>query len=138
MRSAATCTGTNFALATNYGAPGKYGAFGGPTSAAAAAAVTVKPTTEFGGEIGYQHWWLADLRSNISYGINHHDVPVNIVGTTQAGSMNKELMTGHGDLIWNAFAPMELAVEYMWGKRRVLNNQSGTENVLITRIRFLY
>jgi hypothetical protein len=131
-------TSTNFALATNYGAPGKYGAFGGPTSASAASAVLINPTTEFGGEIGYQHWWFDELRSNISYGINHHDIPANIVGATQAGSMNKELMTAHANFIWNPFASFEVGLEYMWGQRRVVNNQSGNENVLITRFRFLY
>jgi len=129
---------TNFAVATNYGASGKYGAFGGPTTAAAAASVLVKPTTEWGGEVGYQHWWLANLRSNISFGINHHDIPANLIGTTQAGSINKELMTAHGNFIWNPFGSLEVGLEYMWGKRRVVSNQTGTENVLINRIRIIY
>lgn len=129
---------TNFALATNYGASGKFGAFNGPTTAAAAALVIVKPTTEWGGEVGYQHWWLADLRSNVSFGINHHDIPANLIGTTQAGSLNKELMTAHGNFIWNPFESLEVGFEYMWGKRRVVNKQTGTENVLINRLRIIY
>jgi hypothetical protein len=92
---------TNFALATNYGATGKYGSFNGPTTAAAAAAIIFEPTTEFGTEIGYQHWWFDNLRSTFSGGLLHHDLPVDLVGATQAGSMNKELITSHANLIWN-------------------------------------
>ena len=129
---------TNFALATNYGAAGKYGSFNGPTTAAAAALVSVEPTTEFGTEMGYQHWWLDNLRSNISGGILHHDIPVNLVGATQAASMNKELMTAHANVIWNPVSFVDVGFEYMWGKRRVVNNQTGTENVLINKYIFRF
>jgi hypothetical protein len=39
-----------------------------PTSAQAAANVLVNPIMEAGGVVGYQHWWLPTLRSNIAYG----------------------------------------------------------------------
>jgi hypothetical protein len=126
---------TNFALATNYGATDKYGSFNGPTTAAAAAAIIFEPTTEFGTEIGYQHWWFDNLRSTFSGGLLHHDIPVDLVGATQAGSMNKELITSHANLIWNPVSFVDIGFEYMWGSRRVVNNQSGTENVLINRYR---
>jgi hypothetical protein len=129
---------SNFALATNYGAPGGYGSFGGPTSAAAAAAIIFKPTTEFGGEVGYQHWWLPDLRSNVSLGLNYHDIPKQLIGAAQAGVLNKELMTSHANVIWNPVSFVEAGFEYMWGKRRVVSNLRGTENVLTNRLRFFF
>ena len=30
--------------------------------------IIVKPTTEWGGNVGYQHWWLDNLRSNVNFG----------------------------------------------------------------------
>ena len=70
-------------LATNYISP--------PTSAAAAALVIVKTTQEFGGVVGYQHWWLPNLRSNANYGYSHEAIssqligPIEIDGRQQAG-----------------------------------------------------
>ena len=148
---------TNFDLATNYGAsstsaavPGTYGGFNGPTSLASAALIRFKPTQELGGEVGYQHWWLDNLRSNINYGINaHYGIPISLVnanGTAagaastggQAAAINKELMTAHVNLIWNPVSFVDVGVEYMWGQRTVLNNQHAVQNTLISKFAFRF
>ena len=148
---------TNFDLATNYGAPstsaavpGTYGGFNGPTSLAAASLIRFKPTQELGGEVGYQHWWLDNLRSNVSYGVNaHNGIPISLVnanGTAagaahtggQANTINKNLMTAHANLIWNPVSFVDVGVEYMWGQRTVLNNNHATLNVLITKFAFRF
>ena len=130
---------TNFAIATNYGAAGGYGAFGGPTTAASAALVRATTTGEIGGEIGYQHWWLDNLRSNINGGFNaHYGIPISLVGAAQAAAMNKELITAHANLIWNPVSFVDIGIEYMWGQRTVLNNTTGTENVLISKFAFRF
>ena len=52
-----------------------------PTTPAAAALVRTAATTEMGWEIGYQHWWLDNLRSRRQCcGWNFHDVHNNLVG----------------------------------------------------------
>ena len=129
---------TNFALATNYGAPGGYGAFGGPATAAAAAAVLVKPTFEWGSEVGYQHWWADNLRSNINAGFNQHQIQAAVVGAAQAAAMNKTLKSFHANLIWNPVSMVDVGLEYMWGERTVVNNGHGTENVLISKFAFRF
>ncbi len=130
---------TNFDLATNYGATGGYGAFGGPTTAAAASAIIFKPTQEIGGELGYQHWWADNLRSNINGGFNaHFGIPIALVGATQAAAINKELMTAHANLIWNPVSFVDIGVEYLWGQRTVLNNMTATQNVLISKMAFRF
>ena len=136
---------TNFDLATNYGAPstatsaGTYGGFNGPTSAASAAAILFKPTQEMGAELGYQHWWLDNLRSNISGGFNaHYGIPIKLVGAAQAGSINKELISAHANVIWNPVSFVDIALEYTWSQRTVLNNQTGTQNVLISKLAFRF
>ena len=98
----------------------------------------VKPTTEFGGNVGYQHWWADNLRSNTSAGINHHDIPAELIGKAQAGAQNKELLTAHANVIWRPVSFVEIGLEYMWGQRRVVNNQTGTENVLISKLAFKF
>jgi hypothetical protein len=136
---------TNFDLATNYGTPststaaGTYGGFNGPTSAASAAAILFKPTQEMGAEIGYQHWWLDNLRSNINAGFNaHYGIPIKLVGAAQAAAINKELISGHANLIWNPVSFIDVGLEYMWGQRTVLNNMTATENVLISKFAFRF
>jgi Porin subfamily len=127
---------TNFSIATNYGAPGAYGSFGGPTTAASAALIRATTTQELGGEIGYQHWWLDNLRSNISGGWeSHNGIPIKLVGAAQAASINKEFFSAHANVIWNPVSFVDVGLEYMWGQRTVLNNTTGTENVLISEFK---
>jgi hypothetical protein len=148
---------TQFNLATNYGAPstsaavpGTYGGFNGPTSALAASRIIVKPTEQIGGNMSYQHWWLDNLRSNISGGFNaNNGIPISLVnanGTAagaahtggQANTINKNLMTAHANLIWNPVSFMDVGVEYMWGQRTVLNNNHAVENALISKFLFRF
>jgi hypothetical protein len=143
----------NFDLATNYGLPataatnipatnaigGTYGGFNGPSTAASAAAIIFKPTQEMGGELGYQHWWADNLRSNINAGFNaHYGIPIKLVGATQANAINKELITAHANLIWNPVSFVDIGLEYTWGQRTVLSNTTGSMNVLISKLAFRF
>jgi hypothetical protein len=130
----------NYDLATNYGvpatgtSPGTYGGVNGPTSAASAAAIIFKPTHGWGGTIGYQHWWTDNLRSNVNGGIGTlHGTPVNLVGPGAAAGANKQAISAHANLIWNPLSSVSVGVEYVWGRRTVLNNSFGTMNTLIGR-----
>ena len=125
---------TNFALATNFGTTGGYGSFTGPTTLAAASAIIVKPTDEFGAEIGYQHWWADNLRSNFNGGFNAHQIPANLVGATQAAAMNKELISAHTNIIWSPVSSVDIGLEYTWGQRTVVTNAHAPQIVLICKL----
>ncbi|HEX3863493.1 MAG TPA: porin [Stellaceae bacterium] len=126
---------SNFALVSNYPA------MGAPTSAAAAANVLINPTVEWGGNVGYRHWWRPNLRSNISMGINHHDISTRAAGCaafsvpalTGTGNcaLNKEIVTAHANVIWNPVPFVDVGVEYLWAHRLVVSNLKGDENVVI-------
>ncbi|HTW53739.1 MAG TPA: DcaP family trimeric outer membrane transporter, partial [Stellaceae bacterium] len=129
----------------NYGLPstspttGTYGGFNGPTSAASAAAIIFKPTQEMGAELGYQHWWADNLRSNLNGGFNaHYGIPIALVGAGQAASINKELINAHANLIWNPVSFVDIGLEYTWAQRTVLNNSTGTMNMLISKLAFRF
>ena len=47
-------------------------------------------------------------------------------------------MTAHANVIWNPVSFVDVGLEYMWGQRRVVNNQTGTENVLISKFAFRF
>jgi hypothetical protein len=129
---------TNYAIATNYGGTGAYGSFNGPTTLASAALIRSQTTEEFGTELGYQHWWMPNLRSNVNWGMNHHQIPANLIGAAQAGAQNKELYTAHANLIWNPVSFIDVGIEYLWGHRIVVNNQKGDENLLISKFAFRF
>src|SRR6202162_4072888 len=130
---------TNFSLVTNYLGNGQIissntGSTASTTSALTAANVLVKPTREYGGEIGYQNWWADNIRSNANVGWQRHDVDVRLLGginSAQAGAANKELLTAHANVIWSPVSFVDFGVEYMFGHRIVLNNLRGDENTLI-------
>jgi hypothetical protein len=148
---------SNVDLTTNYGAPstnaatpGTYGGFNGPTSAASAANIIFHTVQSIGGEIGYQHWWLDNLRSNFNAGIEAQNGLaarlVNANGTTagaavsggQAATLNKELMSSHINLIWNPVSFVDVGLEWTWAQRTVLNNMTATQNVLISKFAFRF
>jgi hypothetical protein len=130
---------SNFNISTNYGLPGMYGSFGGPTTAASAALIRATTSSIIGANAGYQHWWLDNLRSNINGGWHSQfGVPIKLVGATQAASINKEIFTAHANLIWNPVSFVDVGIEYMWGQRTVLNNNTAQENVLISKFKFRF
>jgi hypothetical protein len=132
------------------GVPGTYGGFNGPTSAASAALIRATSVQIIGAEVGYQHWWLDNLRSNINAGWESQSgIPIKLVNANgtpggapatggQAATLNKEIFTAHTNLIYNPVSFVDIGVEYMWGQRTVLNNQHATENVLISKFQFRF
>ena len=115
------------ALATNF--------LSSPATAAAAASILVKPVSEFGYQLGYQHFWLPNLRSTVVYGYEYSDYPTQLIGPTQAITSNKVLQTAHGNLIWSPVAFIDAGVEYMWGQRQTVANIKGQEQALIGKFR---
>lgn len=120
----------------------------GATTAANAGSVIARTTVAWGGNVGYQHWWTPTLHSNISAGIQHHDITnvgnstlgfVCAGGTTAAlaGSGNcgldKELISTEANLIWNPVPFANIGIEYFWGHRLVLSNVKGDVSGLISR-----
>jgi hypothetical protein len=152
---------SNVSLWTSYGAPatgqgtaaavpGTYGGFNGPTSAASAAVLRFGTAQVIGAEVGYQHWWTDNLRSNLNggwqsqYGIPIKAVNANgtVAGTAvtagQAAAINKEMFTAHANLIWNPVSFVDVGIEYMWGQRTVLNNVNASMNALISEFKFRF
>jgi hypothetical protein len=128
---------TNAGLATNYVvAPG----CATPTRGCALAAtdILVQTIPAVGAVVGYQHWWLPNLRSNIIYGIARYQVPSILVGPIESTVANKKLQSASINIIWAPVAFIDLGVEYFWGQRQVVATLIGNEQVLVTRLRLKY
>jgi len=126
-------------LASNFGGTGLYGnsaTTGAAAGAAGAAAIRVTTVNEAGGSLGYQHWWLDNLRSNITGGWSYFDIPALLVSKTT--SLNKELYTAHANIIWNPVSFVDVGLEYVWGQRTALTNAHAQENVLISEFKFRF
>jgi hypothetical protein len=108
-----------------------------PTQLAAAGNILTKTVRRLGGEIGYQHWWLDNLRQNVSMGWEHSDIPA-FVGVAQQSAANKDLTVARTNLIWNPVAFVDVGVEYVWGHRVTMNNLRGDEHVLISKFAFKF
>jgi Porin subfamily len=133
---------TEFSLISNY-------PVATPATAALARDIVARTTITWGGQVGYQHWWTPTLRSNIGFGILHHDIPnignqaggfvcqgqaAQLAGAGNCG-LNKELIATGVNLIWNPVPFADVGIEYTWGHRQVLSNLKGDVNGLISRFR---
>jgi hypothetical protein len=119
---------SNAGLATNY--------LTAPATAAAAASILVKPVFEYGYALGYQHFWLPNLRTTGVYGFAYTGYPTQLIGPTQAATSNKILQTAHLNLIWSPVAFIDAGVEYFWGQRQVaVSSIKGNQQTLIGKFR---
>jgi hypothetical protein len=118
---------TNGALATNF--------LASPTTLAGAAQVRTATIVGFGASGGYQHWWLPNLRSNLTGGYMYYSIPSGIIGPSQSLNQNKRLITAHANLIWSPVAFIDVGLEYMYGQRMTVANLKGNEQVLVGKWR---
>jgi hypothetical protein len=118
---------TNGALATNF--------LASPTTLAGAAQVRTATIVGFGASGGYQHWWLPNLRSNLTGGYMYYSIPSQIIGPSQSLNQNKRLITAHANLIWSPVAFIDVGIEYMYGQRMTVANLKGNEQAILSKWR---
>ena len=104
----------------------------------AASNILVSPIFSFSTNGGYQHWWTPNLRSTIAAGYANQNVSSQLIGPSQAESVNKILWNTFVNLVWNPVAFITTGVEYMYGQRRVVANLSGHEHVLVYKFRVAF
>jgi DcaP outer membrane protein len=124
---------TNFTVATNCATP-QPGCAGG----LAASNIVFKPVFGYSVNGGYQHWWTPNLRSTIAAGAAYQDIDSKLIGPNQAIAANKELWNAFVNLVWNPVAFITTGVQYMYGKRYVVSNAHGNENVIIGKWRVAF
>ena len=102
------------------------------------ALVTGSTISAIAGHAAYAHWWTPNLRSNLTFGWTHQDVPSSVIGTAGTGAINRDLIISHVNLFWTPIPFVDLAIEGGWGHRVVQSNLKGdawtTEGML--RVRF--
>jgi DcaP outer membrane protein len=124
---------SNFSVATSCATPTST-----CTGLAAASNILVKPIFGYSMNGGYQHWWTPNLRSTIAAGNWQQAVPSQIIGPTESNSANKQQWNAFVNLVWNPVAFITTGVEYMYGRRVVVSNAYGSEQVLIAKWRVAF
>jgi Porin subfamily len=124
---------SNFTVTTQCATP-KPGCTGGE----AASNVLFSPVMAFTIDGGYEHWWRPDLRSTLSAGFGRQDMSSQLIGPTQAQSIDKQVWNVFINLVWNPVAFVTTGIEYTHGKRIVVANLQGSENVLIYKFRVAF
>lgn len=84
--------------------------------------------TQWGGFVAYRHFWMEGLRSNVVYSYGRADNNMDLFNTSAAGIMNKNIQTGHLNLVWSPVPKIDLGLEYIYGYREVENGQDGKLN----------
>jgi len=124
---------TNFTVTTACATPTV-----GCTGGMAASNVLFNPTFGYSASGGYQHWWLPNLRSTIAAGIAHQDVNSQLIGPSQASTATKEQWNALANLVWNPVAFITTGFQYMYGKRVVIANGKGQEQVFAFKWRVAF
>jgi hypothetical protein len=104
----------------------------------AASNILVSPVQAWSTQWGVQHWWLPNLRSTIAAGAARQEVASQLIGPTQAQSVNKIEWNTFVNLVWNPVAFITTGVEYVYGQRIVLAGLKGHEHVAVYKFRVAF
>jgi hypothetical protein len=88
---------------------------GAAYNSAAAGGARMELETMFAAYAAYQHNWTDTLRSNLLGGYTHIENNVTLLGT----GFNKEIYSGHVNLIWQPVKAYRVGAEYMHGFRKL-------------------
>ncbi len=101
---------------------------------------SLDPIPTYGAIAAYRHFWLTQLRSNISYAYARQDYPSYasefVPGTLPATSLNRDMQQVFVNLIWSPFATLQngtvgtgwldVGLEYLYTRRDVLGGAAAT------------
>jgi hypothetical protein len=93
--------------------------------------IIVKTVFEAGASAGYQHWWLPNLRSNVTGGFVRNEISAPLIGPLASVNTNKQVWTTHVNLIWTPVGFIDTGIEYVYSQRQTLAGLSGTQQALI-------
>jgi len=127
------------AMATNFTVPTSCATQTvGCTGGNAASNVLFKQVFGYSANGGYQHWWSPQWRSTIAAGIAHQDMNSQLIGPSAASTATKEQWNAFANIVWTPVAFITTGFEYMYGKRIVVANGKGQEQVLIGKFRVAF
>ena len=89
--------------------------------------------TAFGAALGYQHWWLEGLRSNVNVGYTHIE-PSSELTSAGADVFNHKLTTAAVNLMWSPIPRIDTGLEYLFARRVTQGGPHGNQHRLLYSI----
>jgi hypothetical protein len=93
--------------------------------------ILVRTVFSAGASAGYQHWWLPNLRSNVTGGFVRQDISGALVGPLASVNQNSQIWTVHVNLIWTPVGFIDTGIEYLISERTTLAGLTGRQQALI-------
>ncbi len=84
----------------------------------------VETSDQYGFVVGYQHFWLDNLRSSVIYSMAERDNDMNYVTNTA----DDQYQSVHANLIWSPVPRINMGIEYIWAYREIENGEDGDLN----------
>jgi len=103
-----------------------------------AGTTTLKTISSYGVVPGYLHFWTDTLRSNATVGYVRAEYPSGIFTPAALANEFERLYTGHVNLIWSPVPQVDLGIEYIYGKQRLVDGQSGALNRVQAAAKFRF
>ena len=94
----------------------------------------IETCDQWGGFVGYHHFWTDSLRSTVVYSLAERDNDLNYV----TDAVNKRYQSVHANLIWSPVARVNVGIEYIWGYREVENGEDGDMNRIQTGFQYKF
>jgi hypothetical protein len=94
----------------------------------------IETCDEIGGFIGYQHFWVENLRSTVIYSYAERDNDMNYV----TDAVDKKYQSVHANLIWSPVPRVNMGLEYIWGYREVENGDDGDMNRVMAGFQYKF
>ncbi len=100
---------------------------------------SLNPLPTYGAIIGYRHFWLPQLRTNVSYSYSREDYPSYaldfIPGSAAALALNRDMQQVFVNLIWSPFAQfrngtfgsgwLDVGLEYVYTRRDLFGGSAA-------------
>jgi len=100
-------------------------------------APTLLPVTAWGAWIGYQHFWMYNLRSTATYGyVDLYPLTGQQTGPGVPAEQGVYENTTYAsfNLIWSPLAPVDVGLEYLYGERNATTGYGNDSRLMCTLV----
>ncbi|HTZ80680.1 MAG TPA: DcaP family trimeric outer membrane transporter [Stellaceae bacterium] len=87
----------------------------------------------YGGDLSYQHWWLNNLRTNVTGGFIHVNNESSVFSGPNFAAQNQWFTVERVNLLWSPVPTIDLGPEFIYGYRRTqADGSQGFERLMVS------
>ena len=92
----------------------------------------------YGGDLSYQHWWLRNLRTNVTGGFIHVNNESSVFSGANFAAQNQWFTVERINLLWSPVPMVDLGPEFIYGYRRSQGDGSQGFERLMASAKFRF